>query len=161
MVGGDAAALEKVRRVLETMGQKIFPVGAVGCGNTAKLVNNLISLACNSISAEGFTLGVKAGINPDVLLEILKVSTGNNWCAQQYPNTTFKGNFEPGFKISLAYKDINLALALGEENGVPLPVGETVRQDLQDAMAAGLQDKGVDAVILSLEKAAGVQVRIP
>jgi 3-hydroxyisobutyrate dehydrogenase-like beta-hydroxyacid dehydrogenase len=160
MVGGDTIALEKVRKVLGAMGQRIFPVGDVGCGNTAKLVNNLISLAANSISAEGFALGVKAGINPGVLLEILKVSTGNNWCAQQYPNTTFKGNFEPGFKISLAYKDINLALDLGKENGVPLPVGETVRQDLKDAMEAGLQDKGVDAVILPLEKAAGVKVRL-
>jgi 2-hydroxymethylglutarate dehydrogenase len=161
MVGGDAAALEKAREVLETMGQKIFPVGKVGCGNTAKLVNNLISLACNSISAEGFALGVKAGIDPGVLLEILKVSTGNNWCAQQYPHTTFKGNFEPGFKISLAYKDINLALDLARENGVPVPVGEAIRQDLQDAMAAGLQDKGVDAVILSRENAADVKVRLP
>jgi len=161
MVGGDSAALEKARKLLETMGQRIFPVGVVGCGNTAKLVNNLISLACNSASAEGFALGVKAGIKPDVLLEILKVSTGNNWCAQQYPNTTFKGNFEPGFKISLAYKDINLALALAEENGVPLPVGTAVAKDLQDAIAAGLQNKGVDAVILSRENACGAKVRLP
>jgi 3-hydroxyisobutyrate dehydrogenase-like beta-hydroxyacid dehydrogenase len=159
MVGGDAVALEKVRKVLETLGRKIFPVGPAGCGNTAKLVNNLISLACNSISAEGFALGVKAGIDPAVLLEIIKVSTGDNWCARQYPNTTFKGNFEPGFKISLAFKDINLALELGRENGVPLPVAEAVRKDLEDTIAAGLQDKGVDAVILPLEKAAGVEVR--
>jgi 2-hydroxymethylglutarate dehydrogenase len=159
MVGGEASALEQVRQVLETMGQKIFHVGAVGCGNAAKLVNNLIGLACNSISAEGFVLGVRAGINPATLLEIIKVSTGNNWCAQQYPGTTFRGNFEPGFKISLAYKDIGLALSLGDEYGVPLPVGEAVRKDLADAVAAGLSDKGVDAVILPLEKAAGVEVR--
>jgi 2-hydroxymethylglutarate dehydrogenase len=159
MVGGEAAALEKVRKVLETMGQRIFAVGGVGCGNIAKLVNNLISLVCNSASAEGFALGVKAGIDPDVLLEIIKVSTGDNWCARQYPGTTFKGNFEPGFKIALAYKDINLALALGKENGVPLPVGESVKKDLEDTITEGWQDKGVDAVILPLEKAAGVQVR--
>ncbi len=161
MVGGDAAALEKARGVLEAMGQKIFPVGPAGCGNIAKLVNNLISLACNSASAEGFALGAKAGIDPGVLLEIIKVSTGNNWCAQQYPNTTFKGNFEPGFKISLAFKDINLALDLAKENGVPVPVSVAVRKDLEDTIAAGLQDKGVDAVILPREKASGVKVRLP
>jgi len=143
------------------MGQRIFPVGAVGCGNAAKLVNNMIALACNSISAEGFVLGVRAGINPATLLEIIKVSTGNNWCAQQYPNTTFQGNFEPGFKVSLAYKDISLALSLGEEYGVPLPVGEMVKKDLHDTVEAGLENKGVDAVILPLEKAAGVEVRLP
>jgi 3-hydroxyisobutyrate dehydrogenase-like beta-hydroxyacid dehydrogenase len=161
MVGGEPAVLEKVRRLLETMGQRIFPVGAVGCGNAAKLVNNLISLACNSISAEGFVLGVRAGLNPATLLEIIKVSTGNNWCSQQYPKTVFRGNFEPGFRVGLAYKDISLALALGEEYGVPLPVGTAVRQDLADAVAAGLEGKGVDAVILSREKAAGVEVRLP
>jgi 3-hydroxyisobutyrate dehydrogenase-like beta-hydroxyacid dehydrogenase len=161
MVGGDMAALEKVKPILLAMGPKIFPVGPVGCGNTAKLVNNLISLASNSISAEGFAIGAKAGINPGVLLDIIRVSTGNNWSAQQYPNTTFKGNFEPGFKISLAFKDINLALDLAKETGVPVPVGEAVRQDLQNAMNAGLQDKGVDAVILSRENAAGVKVRLP
>jgi 2-hydroxymethylglutarate dehydrogenase len=161
MVGGEAATLEKVRRLLETMGQKIFPVGPVGCGNAAKLVNNLISLACNSISAEGFVLGVRAGLDPAVLLEIIKASTGNNWCSQQYPKSVFRGNFEPGFKISLAHKDISLALALGEEYGMPLPVGEVVRQDLAGAVAAGLEGKGVDAVILPLEKAAGVEVRLP
>jgi 3-hydroxyisobutyrate dehydrogenase-like beta-hydroxyacid dehydrogenase len=160
MVGGEAATLKKVRKILGAMGQKIFLVGSVGCGNIVKLVNNLISLGCNSASAEGFALGVKAGIDPAVLLEILKVSTGDNWCARQYPNTVFKGNFEPGFKISLAYKDINLALELGRENGVPLPVGTAVKKDLKDTITASFQDKGVDAVILWREEAAGVKVRI-
>jgi 2-hydroxymethylglutarate dehydrogenase len=159
MVGGEAPVLKKVRKVFEAMGQRIFAVGPVGCGNVVKLVNNLISLECNSASAEGFALGVKAGIDPALLLEIIKVSTGDNWCARQYPNTVFKGDFEPGFKISLAYKDIKLALALGEENGVPLPVGAVVRKDLADTIAAGFKDKGVDAVILSREKSAGVKVR--
>jgi len=160
MVGGDAAALGKVRKVLEAMGKRIFAVGNAGSGNIVKLVNNLISLICNSASAEGFALGVRAGIDPAMLLEILKVSTGDNWCARQYPNSTFRGNFEPGFKISLAYKDINLALDLGRENGVPLPVGTAVKKDLEDTIAAGYQDKGVDAVILPLEKAAGIKVRL-
>ena len=159
MVGGDLASLEKVRKVLLSMGKSIFPVGDVGCGNVAKLVNNMISLASNSITAEGFVLGVKGGIDPKVLLEILKVSTGNNWSANQYPGSVFKGNFEPGFRISLAYKDIGLALALGKEYGVPLPVGAAVQQDLQDAIAAGLNDKGVNAVILPLEEKVGVKVR--
>lgn len=161
MVGGDPAAAKKIEAVLRAMGQKIFPVGDAGCGNVAKLVNNLISLACNSISAEGFVLGVKAGINPQVLWEIISASTGNNWCMQQYPHTTFKGNFEPGFRVGLAYKDIGLALGLGKEYGVPLPLGLTVQKDLQDTIAAGFTDKGVDAVILPLEKATGVKVRLP
>jgi 3-hydroxyisobutyrate dehydrogenase-like beta-hydroxyacid dehydrogenase len=161
MVGGDLASLERVRKLLETMGQKIFAVGSAGNGNVVKLINNLISLACNSASAEGFALGVRAGIDPAMLLAIIKVSTGDNWCARQYPNTVFKGNFEPGFKVALAYKDISLALDLAREYGVPLPVATAVQKDLQDTIAAGFQDKGVDAVILPLENAAGVKVRLP
>ena len=159
MVGGEAAVLEKARPVLEAMGKNIYHVGGIGCGNIAKLVNNLISLICNSASAEGFALGVKAGIDPEILLKIISVSTGNNWCLQQYPNTTFQGNFEPGFKVSLAYKDINLALALADSCGLPLPVGEAVKKDLEKTIAAGFAEKGVDAVILELEKAAGIKVR--
>ncbi len=161
MVGGDKATLKKIHKVLLTMGKKIFPVGDVGCGNVAKLVNNLISLVSNSISATGFALGVKAGIDPKVLWDIISVSTGDNWCMRQYPNTTFKGNFEPGFRIGLAYKDIGLALDLGREYGIPLPVGEVVKKELSDTIAAGLEDKGVDAVILPLEAAGGVKVRVP
>jgi 2-hydroxymethylglutarate dehydrogenase len=161
MVGGDPAAARKIEGVLKAMGQSIYPVGDVGCGNVAKLVNNMISLACNSISAEGFVLGVKGGLHPQVLWDIISRSTGANWCLEQYPQTTFRGNFEPGFRVGLAYKDIGLALDLGEEYAVPLPVGRAVRQDLEDTIAAGLGDKGVDAVILPLEEAAGVKVRLP
>ncbi len=159
MVGGEPAALEQVREILQTLGKKIFPVGDAGCGNIAKLVNNMIALACNSICAEGFVLGVKAGIDPQALFEIIQVSTGNNWSLQQYPNTVFRGNFEPGFKIGLAFKDIGLALGLGQEYDVSLPVGMAVKKDLENLIQAGLTEKGVDAIFLPLEEAAGVRVR--
>ena len=160
MVGGDPAVLEEARPVLEPMANKIFHLGSVGCGNVAKLVNNMIGLACNSICAEGFVLGVKAGIDPQALYDLLTISTANNWSLQQYPRTVFKGDFAPGFKISLAHKDINLALGLGQEYGVPLPVAEAVKEDLAGAMKDGRRDQGVDSVILSLEETAGVQVRV-
>jgi len=159
MVGGDPATLEKVRKVLETMGQKIFPVGDVGCGNVAKLINNLIALACASISAEGFVLGAKAGISPQTLWDIITVSTGNNWSLQQFANSVFKGDFAPNYRLSLACKDIGLVVGLGREYGVPLQLGSVVEQKLIEAKTAGLADKGVDALILRLEELAGVQVR--
>jgi 3-hydroxyisobutyrate dehydrogenase len=158
MVGGDAAVLEKVRKVLEAMGKNIFYVGDVGCGNVAKLVNNLISLTINSITAEGFVLGMKAGIDPKVLRDVVMVSTGTNWTLQQYPDTLFKRNFEPGFKVSLGLKDIGLAIDLGKELGVPLQVGTEVQKDLRAALDAGYADKNVSSVVLNLEKAAGVTV---
>lgn len=159
IVGGDAAVLERARPVLEPMAGKIFHVGDIGCGNVAKLVNNMIGLICNSACAEGMVLGAAAGIDPQVLYDLMIVSTADNWSLRQYARTVFNRDFAPGFKISLAHKDINLALGLGEEYGVPLPVAQVVKEDLAGAMAAGLGDNGVDAVILPLEERVGVVVQ--
>lgn len=159
MVGGDLNTLEKVHKILEVMGNKIFYVGDAGCGNITKLVNNMIALGCNAICAEGFVLGVKAGIDAEKLYQVISVGTANNWNLQQYPNTVFKGNFEPGFKLDLAYKDIKLALALSSEYSVPTPVASATRQSLLEAQAAGLGNKSVQSVIMRLEEATGVRVR--
>ncbi len=158
MVGGEAALLDKVRPLLEPLAARIFHMGEVGCGNVAKLVNNLVGLACNSISAEGMVLGVKAGLDARVLYELMTVSTADNWSLRRCPRTVFKRDFAPGFKISLAHKDLTLALALGQEYGVPLAVAEAVKADLEAAMAAGLGEQGVDAVILPREAKTGVVV---
>jgi len=159
MVGGKPATLEKARQVLETMGKKIFSVGDVGCGNIAKVINNMIALTCSSISAEGFVLGVKAGIDPQVLWDIISISTGNNWALQQYASGVLKGDFSPSYRLSLGYKDIGLATQMGKGYQVPLPVASAVEQKLVEAMAAGLGDKHVDAVILRLEELVNAKVR--
>lgn len=159
IVGGNSATLERARKVLETMGQKIFPVGDVGCGNIAKIINNMIALTCSSISAEGFVLGVKAGIDPQVLWDIISISTGNNWALQQYTSNVLQGDFTPYYRLSLGCKDIGLATDMGKEYRIPLPVASAVEQKLVEAMAAGLGDKHVDAVILRLEELAGAKVR--
>ena len=159
MVGGDQARLKEIDAILKTMGSKVIYVGDVGCGNVAKLVNNLISLTCNTISAEALVLGVKAGVDPKVLWEITTSGTANNWNLQQYPQTIFQGNFEPGFRLSLGFKDIGLAMQLGREYGVPLFVGAAVEQSLLEAKTAGFEEKSVDAVILPLERLVGVEVR--
>lgn len=159
ITGGNIATLEKARNVLETMGQKIFSVGDVGCGNVAKIINNMIALTCSSISAEGFVLGVKAGIDPQVLFDIITNSTGSNWALQQYTSNVFKGDFSPSYRLSLGCKDIGLATDMGKEYKVPLSVASMVEQKLVEAMAAGFGDKHVDAVILRLEELTGVEVR--
>jgi 3-hydroxyisobutyrate dehydrogenase-like beta-hydroxyacid dehydrogenase len=159
IVGGDSTALEKSRKILETMAQKIFLVGEVGCGNIAKLINNMIALTCSSISAEGFVLGVRAGIDPQTLWEIINISTGSNWALQQYNSGVLQGDFSPSYRLSLGCKDIGLATDMGKEYRVPLPVASMVEQKFVEAMAAGLGDKHVDAVILRLEELAGVKVR--
>ena len=159
IVGGESATLEKVRKVLEAMGKNIFHVGDVGSGNVVKLINNMIAITCGAITGEGFVLGVKAGIDPQVLFDVIKVSTGNNWSLQQYPNSVFQGNFAPMYRLSLASKDMSLAIGLGKEYNLPLAVGSVVEQKLIEAKAAGFAEQGIDALIRRLEELAGVQVR--
>jgi 3-hydroxyisobutyrate dehydrogenase len=161
MVGGDATTLEKVHEILAAIGDKIFYVGDIGCGNIAKLVNNFIGLTCGAINAEGFVLGAKAGIDIRKLREIVRVSTGNNYNLESSMPQIFQGNFEPGFRVSLGLKDLGLALALAKECGVPTPVGAAVEQRYLEAKAAGLGDKGTQSIILRLEELAGIKVRAP
>ena len=158
IVGGDQGDLDKVQGIFKSMGT-ICHAGGVGCGNVAKLVNNIISLSANAIMAEAFVLGVKAGVDPQILWEVASTGTANNWDLQRYPQLTFKGNFEPGFKLSLGCKDVGLAVQLGREYGMPLSVGAAVEQSFRTAQAAGFGDKSVYSIIQYLEQLMGVQVR--
>ncbi len=158
-VGGDAQALEKVRKLLSSMGNRIHHMGDVGAGNVTKIINNLLSTTANAINGEGLMLGARAGLNIKKLWEVVTSSPGNNWWLEKgYPRTLFRGYFE-GFKISLACKDVGLALELGKYYGVPMPVGSAVEQKYLEAKAAGLGDKATPALILRLEELLGVQVR--
>lgn len=160
MVGGEVQVLEKVRKVLEAIGDKIFHVGDVGSGNVVKLVNNVMSFTCNAITAECMVLGVKAGVDVKKLHEVIKVSSGNNtWLEHGYPRRVFRGDFDSGFRIDLALKDLGLGLTLAKQLGVIMPVAATVEQRFLEAKAAGLGDKGTASIVLRLEQLAGVQVR--
>jgi 2-hydroxymethylglutarate dehydrogenase len=159
MVGGDPAILEKARAVLQSMSANIYLVGDAGCGNVAKLINNMIALSTVSAASEGFVLGTKAGIDPEVLWKVITSSTGDSWVVRQFPNSIFSGEFPPMYRLALAHKDISLAVQMGKEYDVPMPLAAVVEQKLIDADAAGLGDKHVDAVIIRLEQLTGVQVR--
>jgi 3-hydroxyisobutyrate dehydrogenase-like beta-hydroxyacid dehydrogenase len=115
IVGGKAEILEKVRKVLESIGDVIVHVGDVGFGNIAKLINNMISFGCAKIAFEGMVLEAKAGIDIRTLREVIRKSTGSNYQVQTTLPIIFGGNFEPGFHVNLAIKDIGLALGMAKE----------------------------------------------
>ena len=161
IIGGKAEVLEKVRKILEAIGDVIIHVGDVGCGNITKLINNMISFGCGQITYEGMVLGAKAGIDIRMLREAINNSTGANYCIQHRLPDIFAGNFEPGFRINLALKDIGLALAMAKECAVPTPLGTAVEQQLLQAKVSGWGDKDTKSLILVLERLAGVEVRSP
>ncbi len=133
IVGGKIQVLEKVRKILEAVGDKIIHVGDVGCGNTAKLINNMIAFGCSQITFEGIVLGVKAGIDERTLREVLKNSSGANYGVQNGLPDIFAGYFEPGSHQYTSVKDIGLALAMAKEYSVPTPIGDAVEQQLRKA----------------------------
>ena len=160
IVGGDKPVFERCYEVLKVIGENIYHVGDVGSGNTVKLVNNLISISNVAVMSEGMVLGVKAGVSPKTLHDVIKVSSGrSNAIEVKLPRTIAKGEFEAGFALDLACKDLGLALDLGREIGVPLLVTGVARQVYELARARGMGRLDQTAVIKLLEEAAQVEVR--
>jgi 3-hydroxyisobutyrate dehydrogenase-like beta-hydroxyacid dehydrogenase len=160
MVGGDKGVFERCQEVLSVIGKNVYHVGDVGSGNAVKLVNNLMSLVSVLALSEGMVLGTKAGVDPEALHRVIKVSTGSSYALEvKLPNLISKGRFEAGFAIDLACKDLGLAIDLGREMGVPLFVTNVAQQVYELARARGMGRLDHTAVIKLLEEAAQVEVR--
>lgn len=160
MAGGDRSAFDEALPALEAIGDpgKIYYCGDAGSGSICKLVNNLISLTTNVIVAEAFTLGVKAGADAATLHRVVSGSTGNSVVVQQWKDSVLKRNFEPGFMISLASKDLRLAHDLAERTGVPLPVTGAARERFENALLEGWGDEATPAVARLQEREANVVI---
>jgi 3-hydroxyisobutyrate dehydrogenase len=160
MVGGEKQTFERCLPIFSVIGKNTHHVGPSGAGCVAKLVNNLCSLANTVAACEGFVLGVKAGIDPKVLYQVISTGTGRSYAVEhKIPNQIAKGSFDPGYSIKIAIKDLSLITALGKTNGLPLFVTSAVDQLFQLAKAKGLSEKDHVAVITVLEEIAGVRVR--
>jgi 3-hydroxyisobutyrate dehydrogenase-like beta-hydroxyacid dehydrogenase len=162
MVGGDEAIYREVKAVLQAIGDKVGYMGPIGAGTIAKLVHNMISISTRALVAEGFTLGVKAGVKPEALLEAIRgASFGQGLLlSQMVPNVVFKGDFDNvRFALKLARKDVGLATALAREYNVPMPLAAVAEQIMMEALARGWGDRDSTSPWLLQEEAAGVQVR--
>ena len=159
MVGGDAPVLERCRPVLQTLARELHHVGPLGSGYVVKLVNNVMSMGNMVVAAEAMVLGVRAGMDPERLFEILKNSGGrSHHFLKRMPNV-LAGDFTPYFSIALSRKDVGLALSLADRLGVPMHVASAVRQIYQTAMASGMESLDMAAVTRLYEQWAGVEVR--
>lgn len=160
MAGGSAEAFGRARPVLACIGRQIDHVGAVGAGDTVKLVNNLLLGVNMAAVAEALSLGVRAGIDPAVLNEIISRSSGASYAlTAKYEKFIAKGNFAPGFMIDLQYKDLELAISTAKELRQPLPMGNAAQQMFEMARAEGLGGEDISAVIKLWEAWGGAEVR--
>jgi 3-hydroxyisobutyrate dehydrogenase-like beta-hydroxyacid dehydrogenase len=158
MVGGEAEHFERVRPMLDVMGQNIHHVGPTGAGATIKLIDQMMNIV-NALGAmEGLILATKAGIEPGLAHEILRTSSGASRSLDAVAQTAFTRNFEPGFAAELMHKDVSLAVGLGRALGVRLLSGSLAEQLMQEALSAGYGKKTFTASMLVQEQLAGLQV---
>ena len=164
MVGGEREIFDRVKPLLDAFGDKVFYAGEIGAGSVAKLVHNMIGHGVRQAIAEGLTLGVKAGVDPEPLWEcIRRGSLGRmNVLHEGVVRTLFRGEYEPpSFALELARKDIGLATDLGREFNVPMPVANLAEQIAIEAMNRGWGGMDSSVTIRLQEEQSGVEVRAP
>lgn len=160
MIACPKAVYEEMEPILKTFG-KPFHLGEVaGQAQTMKLANNLLAAAAIALSSEAMVMGVKAGLNPRVMLDVLNTSTGRNSATQdKFPRAILPGTFDFGFATGLSYKDVKLCIDEAEAMGVPMVCGAVVRQMLAVTQAVYGADSDFTSMCRVVENWAGVEVR--
>ena len=134
MIGGDAATVARVKPVLACMGNKLFEVGSLGCGHAMKCLNNFLAGTSFAAAAEAVTVGRKFGLDPQVMVDIINVSTGKSFASENLiKQHVLSGAFGTGFALGLLAKDVKIAADLADQIGVDAPVGRLVRDMWSDA----------------------------
>ena len=156
-VGGDPAALEKIRPVLQSMATKIMHFGAIGQGLAMKLINNMLFQVNRVLIMEGLALGAKAGLDPQQMFETISGTTGNS-VAFQYSAPRILAREFDGIRMDITFKDVELQTQLAKSLGMPMFMANAALQVYQMGRAKGLGDKDAVSVIQMYEEWTGVLV---
>ena len=159
MIGGDATVYERIKPYLEPMGKRLYYCGGPGMGLHAKLSQNLILSNILQAFNEGLVLSTKAGVDPQLMLEILANSAAKSGLIEFKAPYVLDRNFAPQFSVKWMHKDIGLMLDSGKELNVPLPLTSLTRQMFQAAISTGHADDDICSTIKVLEGFAGVEVK--
>jgi 3-hydroxyisobutyrate dehydrogenase-like beta-hydroxyacid dehydrogenase len=159
MAAGNVALLERCRPLLETMGTRIVHVGEVGNGKVVKMVNQALAAIHLLAIGEAFALGVKCGVDPATLYDVIKTSSGySKMMDLRLPGFLLEGSFQPGFKLELMEKDVNLAVESARALGIPLLMVSNVAQIFAAASAAGKGSEDFAAAAQFLASLSGVKL---
>jgi 4-hydroxybutyrate dehydrogenase/sulfolactaldehyde 3-reductase len=162
MAGGDAAAIARVRPILDCMGTDFFHCGGLGNGHAMKATNNLLATTLVALNAETLCAGMRAGLTLETMLSVMRTTMAwNNQLAIAMPARGLRGDFEPGFTMRLAHKDCRIAVEMIEGMGLRAAVGRATLAACQEALDAGLGGRDVGALLKLREEQAGIEVRLP
>jgi 3-hydroxyisobutyrate dehydrogenase/2-hydroxy-3-oxopropionate reductase len=159
MIGGDQAIFEKIKPYLEPMGKQLYYCGGPGMGLHAKLSQNLILSNILQAFNEGMVLASKAGLNPELMLDILNNSAAKSGLIAFKAPFVFRRDFSTAFSVKWMHKDIGLMLESANELQVPLPLTGLTQQMFRAAIAKGYGEEDICSTIKVLEEIAGVEVK--
>jgi 3-hydroxyisobutyrate dehydrogenase/2-hydroxy-3-oxopropionate reductase len=159
MIGGDKDVFERVRPYFEPMGKKLYYCGGPGMGLHAKLTQNLILSNLLQAFNEGMVLAAKAGVDAELMLDILDNSAAKSGLISFKAPYVFRRDFSTNFSVKWMHKDIGLMLQSADELEVPLPLTGLTQQMFRAAIAKGYGEEDICATVKVLEDIAGVQVQ--
>lgn len=151
---------EGLTSVLSHFGKPFYLGSEAGQAQVMKLTNNLLSATAVAITSEAMALGVKAGLDPSIMIDVINAGSGRNSATmEKFPRSVLTGTFDVGFAARLAHKDVRLCLEEAERHRVPMMVGSSVREMLVMTTAIYGQDADYADVARVVEDWAGVKVR--
>jgi 3-hydroxyisobutyrate dehydrogenase-like beta-hydroxyacid dehydrogenase len=155
MVGGDQAAFDKYRPVLECIGNNVFHMGELGMGALTKIINNMVGITSTQVLIEGTVIAEAAGLDPQKAYEVMSVASAQHY-VRNMPALLERDFDDPSFFLKWAAKDVSLAVQVAREQGIPSPMASAASDMLNRAKNRGHDLKSVTATLLSAEEDAGV-----
>jgi 3-hydroxyisobutyrate dehydrogenase-like beta-hydroxyacid dehydrogenase len=163
MAGGDPAAFERARPLLDAVAKRVIYTGGIGTGSISKIMHNSASFTLDLVMAECWTAGVKAGIDAATIVKVFNEAALGQMMSLRVrlPATWLRGNFDPRFSLALARKDLGLAQELARATDTPMRLGALCEAEMIEAMARGWADRDASIFLTLQEERAKVQVRLP
>jgi 3-hydroxyisobutyrate dehydrogenase-like beta-hydroxyacid dehydrogenase len=162
MVSGPRKEVSAIEPALKAIGRAFFISERPGAGQTMKLCNNFLAAAAMTATSEAMVMGVKAGLDPRIMLDVINSGTGRNTATEdKFGRVVLPRTFNLGFTVGLMTKDLKLCLGEGKALGVPMEVAEAVTRALQTACDENGPDADLTTVVQPIERRAGVEVRPP
>ena len=158
MVGGSADDFTRAMPLFEAMGKTIVHVGDSGAGQVVKMCNQIAVAMHYAAASEALVLGAKAGVDPAKIVQVLSGGLAGSKVLELKGQKMIDRSFEPGFRVDLHRKDLNIAMQAGREFGVALPGAAVVQQMFEALAANGGGDLDHSALITMYEKLADFQV---
>ena len=160
MVACPKPAFAELEPMLKHLGKVFFIGERPGMGQTMKLANNLLSATALAATSEAIVFGVKSGLDPAIMVDVINAGSGRNSASQdKFPKAILPRTFDVGFTTALMYKDVKLCLEEAEAAGVPMWVANAVRQLWQRAYQDIGAEKDFTTIVQLLERWTGVEVK--